>query len=210
MLKATLQSNSRNKAKSRKSHAAPGRPRSDDAHRAILSATLELLADIGYERLTISGVATKAGVGKATIYRRWPSKLPLVMDAFEELPTLKSPDTGSLIDDLEELLKDFVHSLNSTPLALVLAAIGGERAHDAALAKRMAPVFKARRQPLMDVLERSVARNELPPDLNLDAAADVVMGPIVNRIFFTGNNLDENHIRPFIEAALFGINRLRK
>jgi AcrR family transcriptional regulator len=187
----------------------PGRPRSDEAHRAILDATLQLLSDTGYERLTISAIATRAGVGKATIYRRWPSKAPLVIEALEQLPQLPCPDTGSLIDDLTLLIEAFVHDLRTTPLAGVLAVLGGERVHDPELSKLLLPFFLERRKPLQRVLERAVSRSELPPDIDLDASADVIMGPINTRFLFTGGDLDPSIIRPFVEASLFGIHRLR-
>jgi AcrR family transcriptional regulator len=86
-------------------HSA-GRPRSEEAHQAILSATLELLAETGYSGLTVEGVATRAGVGKATIYRRWPSKLPLVIEAFRRLPAMEEVDTGDLVSDLQKMLRE--------------------------------------------------------------------------------------------------------
>jgi AcrR family transcriptional regulator len=187
----------------------PGRPRSEQAHRAILDAALELLAKVGYDRLTVAGVAARAGVGKATIYRRWPSKLPLVVEAFLQLPELAEPDTGNVVDDLSEVLRCFVEIIDTTPLACVLPILAGERARDPELAEVLAPVFAARREPLIRVLERAVARRELPPDIDLEAAADVLMGPIVTRLFFTGGDLDPVHVKPFVDAALFGINRLR-
>jgi len=187
----------------------PGRPRSEQAHRAILDATLELLAKVGYDRLTVAGVAARAGVGKATIYRRWPSKLPLVVEAFLQLPELAEPDTGSVVDDLTSVLGCFVEIIDTTPLACVLPILAGERARDPELSEVLAPVFKARREPLIRVLERAVSRCELPPDIDLEAAADVIMGPIVTRLFFTGADLDADNVKPFVDAVLFGINRLR-
>lgn len=187
----------------------PGRPRSDEAHRAILDATLQLLSETGYEHLTISAVATRAGVGKATIYRRWPSKAPLVVEALEQLPQLPCPDTGNLIDDLTLHIEAFVHALRTTPLASVLAALGGERVHNPELSKLLLPFFVERRSPLQRVLQRAVSRNELPPDIDLEASADVIMGPINTRFLFTGGDLDPSIIRPFVEASLFGIHRLR-
>ena len=71
-----------------RSGPAAGRPRSEEAHRAILNATLELLVEVGYSALTVEGVAQRAGVGKATIYRRWNSKLLLVIEAYGLLPQL--------------------------------------------------------------------------------------------------------------------------
>ena len=190
--------------------AGPGRPRSELAHRAILDATLERLSEVGYDRLTVASVASLAGVAKATIYRRWPSKLPLVIEAFSVLPTLASPDTGSVVDDLEEILRSFAEILTTTPLASVLPILAGECAHDPELSELLAPHIQARREPLIRVLERAVSRCELPPDIDLEAAADVIMGPIVTRMFFTGAEVDPDHARTFVEAALFGINRLRR
>jgi AcrR family transcriptional regulator len=189
--------------------SGPGRPRSEQAHKAILAATLELLSQVGYDRLTVAAVAGRAGVGKATIYRRWASKLPLVTEAFLQLPELASPDTGNLVDDLAEVLRSFVEIVAATPLAYVLPILAGERARDPELSQMLAPLFKARREPLIRVLERAVSRRELPPDIDLEAAADVIMGPIVTRLFFTGARLDADNVEPFVDAALFGINRLR-
>ena len=78
-----------------------GRPRSEEAHRAILDATLELLAEVGFSAMTVEGVASRAQVGKATIYRRWAAKLPLVIEAFGRLPALVEADTGDLVADLD-------------------------------------------------------------------------------------------------------------
>lgn len=187
----------------------PGRPRSQQAHRAILEATLELLAKVGYDQLTVAAVAARAGVGKATIYRRWPSKLPLVVEAFQQLPELAEADTGNVVADLTSVLRSFVEIIDTTPLACVLPILAGERARDRSLAEVLAPVFKARRAPLIGVLERAVSRREIPPDIDLEAAADVIMGPIVTRLFFTSTPLDPAKVKPFVDAALFGINRLR-
>ena len=130
------------------SATSAGRPRSEEAHQAILAATLELLAEGGYSALTVEGVAARAGVGKATIYRRWPSKLPLVIEAFSQLPALEEVDTGSLVEDLEKMLRDYLHLFNATPLAAVLPSLVGERQHNPELSRLLDPVLKGRRQPL--------------------------------------------------------------
>jgi AcrR family transcriptional regulator len=187
----------------------PGRPRSQQARRAILEATLELIGDVGYDRLSVARVAQRSGVGKATIYRHWSSKLPLVIEAFSGLPTLSVPDTGNLVDDLIELLRQFAEILKRTPLGRVLPVLAGECAHDPELSALLAPQIADRRAPLVCVLERAVSRSELPPDLDLEAAVDMIMGPIVTRIFFTGVEIEPENVRPFVEASLFGINRLR-
>ena len=84
-----------------------GRPRSPEAHLAILTATLQLLGEQGFRGLTIEGVAERAGVGKTTIYRRWPSKTELVAEAIAQIrPPSAPPDSGSLEGDLGGLMRE--------------------------------------------------------------------------------------------------------
>ena len=190
--------------------AVRGRPRSAHAHQAILEATLKLLAEVGYEKLTLGEVAAVAGVGKATIYRRWPSKAPLVIEAFLQLPPLVAPDTGNVLEDLTALLRSFAHILETTPLRRVLPILAAECMHDPELSKLFMPMSNTRRQPLLSVLRRAVARHELPADLDLEAAADLIVGPIMTRVCFSGVAVRPRDIRPFVEAALYGVHRLRR
>jgi AcrR family transcriptional regulator len=182
-----------------------GRPRSEEAHQAILDATLALLAEVGFSALTVEGVATRAGVGKATIYRRWPSKLPLVIEAFRQLPQLEEVDTGNLVDDLKKMLRSYLQLFYTTPLAAVLPSLAGERAHDPQLSERFDPVIRQRRLPLVRALERAVERGELSPELDLDLAADLIVGPIAVRLFFTGSKLSPRMVGPMVDLALRGI-----
>jgi AcrR family transcriptional regulator len=187
-----------------------GRPRSEEAHRAILEATLALLVDVGYSGLTVEGVAQRAGVGKATIYRRWPSKLPLVIEAFRQLPGLEEADTGDLATDLEQMLKSYLRTYHQTPLGAVVPSLAGELPHNPELMELFAPVVKARRQPLLRALERAVARGEIPVDLDLDLAADLIFGPITVRTFFTRAKLGPRIVRPIVEMALEGIRHAKR
>jgi len=100
-----------------------GRPRSEEAHRAILDATLELLAEVGFSAMTVEGVASRAQVGKATIYRRWPSKLPLVVEAFGQLPGFEEVDTGSLAEDLKKMIRAYLQAFNASPLSAILPSL---------------------------------------------------------------------------------------
>ena len=184
---------------------AAGRPRSEEAHQAILDATLSLLAEVGFSALTVEGVASRAGVGKATIYRRWPSKLPLVVEAFGQLPALEDADTGTLAGDLKAMLRHYLELFHKTPLAAVLPSLAGERAHNPELSQLFDPVMRGRRQPLVRAFERAVARGELPPALDLDLAADLVVGPIAVRLFFTGSRLHPDMVDPIVDLALRGI-----
>ena len=184
-----------------------GRPRSEEAHQAILDATLELLAEVGFSALTVEGVASRAGVGKATIYRRWASKLPLVVEAFGGLPALEDADTGSVERDLKTMLRAYMELFHKTPLGTVVPSLAGERFHNSELSKSFEPVMKDRRQPLVRALQRGVARGELPKDLDLELAADLVVGPIAVRLFFTGRPLHPEIVDPIVDLALAGLRK---
>ncbi len=185
--------------------AQAGRPRSDEAHRAILEATLELLAEASFSDLTVEGVATRAGVGKATIYRRWPSKLHMVVEAFSELPGLEEVDSGSVAQDLEEMLRSYLQTLNSTPLARVMPSLAGERAHNSDLSELLDPLLRGRRQPILAALARGVERGEIRDDVDLELAADLIFGPIAMRVFFSGTRINPRIVHPTIEAILRGL-----
>lgn len=187
------------------SSATAGRPRSEEAHQAILDATLELLQEVGFSALTVEGVAGRAGVGKATIYRRWPSKLPLVVEAFGQLPSLEDVDTGDLAADLKRMLRAYLELFHTTPLAAIVPSLAGERAHNPELGELFDPVMKGRRQPLERAFERAIERGELPRDLDVALAADLVVGPIAVRLFFTGSRVHPGMVDPMVDLALEGI-----
>jgi AcrR family transcriptional regulator len=186
---------------------AAGRPRSEEAHRAILDATLALLVEVGYSALTVEGIAQRAGVGKATIYRRWSSKLPLVIEAYGDLPAFEDADTGDLASDLEHILRSYIRLYNTTPLGAVIPSLAGELPHNPELMDGFAPVVRERRQPLLNALGRAVERGEIPKDSDLDLAADLILGPITVRVFFTPGKLNPKMIRPIVRAALDGLRR---
>lgn len=181
-----------------------GRPRSEEAHQAILDATIGLLAEVGFSALTVESIATRAGVGKATIYRRWPSKLPLVVEAFGGLPALEDVDTGDLRNDLVTMLRRYLQVFNTTPLAEVLPSLAGERSHNTEL-EVLDSVLKGRRQPLLAAFERALDRGELSQDLDLELAADLVVGPIAVRLYFTGGRIHPRIVGPMVDLALNGI-----
>lgn len=185
--------------------SSAGRPRSEEAHKAILDATLDLLVEVGFSALTVEGVANRAGVGKATIYRRWTSKLPLVVEAFGGLPGFEEVDTGDLAEDLKRMLRTYLEVYNSTPLSAVLPSLAGERFHNPELSELFEPVSKSRRQPLIHALERARDRGEIPPDIDLDLAADLVVGPIAVTLFFKGGRISTRMVEPMVDLALRGL-----
>jgi AcrR family transcriptional regulator len=183
----------------------PGRPRSLAAERAILESTLEILADRGYAGLTLDAVAAKARVSKATIYRRWSSKEHLVLAAFATTPELPEADTGRLADDLRIVMKAFLRLLRTTTLAGVLPSLVGEQVRNPELSEALAPLVDARRGPVKRALQRAVERGELPPLSDVELAVDVVMGPLVTRLFFGGGPPGPRYVDRTLALVLRGL-----
>jgi AcrR family transcriptional regulator len=185
---------------------AIGRPRDERAGRAILVATLELMAERGVRDLRMDDVAERAGVGKATIYRRYRSKDELVADAVATLVSeIAIPDTGSTRSDLLALMRQAVE-LYSGPLAPgLMPALLEETRRNPQLATTLRDQFLAgRRSALSAVLERGVRRGDLRRGLDLELALDVLGGAIFYRLLVTGGPIDERLAQGVVELILRG------
>ena len=161
----------------------PGRPRSEQADRAIIDAALSLFAESGPEGLCIERVAARAGVGKATIYRRWPGKEDLLLDAIAALKTpLPEPAGRSAREDLVALLGAMCEETADPRRARQFALLLGEGAKYPRLMARYAEtVLEPRREVIRTVLRQGIATGELRPDLDLDAALFLLIGAVVAR-----------------------------
>jgi AcrR family transcriptional regulator len=167
----------------------PGRPVDTSLTPAMIEAVLDELAESGYARLTTAGVARRAGVSTATLYRRWPSKRDLILAAAEQLASSETDgiDTGSLHGDLRELLTR-KQLLVSGKAGAVLVALLGEAAHDAELAEMIrSGVFAPTREYLSAMLDRAVARREVDAGVTADAAARLLEGLALARAAFGGS-----------------------
>ncbi len=183
-----------------------GRPREARADRAILDATLELLAERGVHALRMGDVAARAGVGKATIYRRHRSKGQLVSDAVGALVSeIRVPDSGSTRDDLLALMREAVE-LYSDPLAAgLLPTVVDEMSRNAEFALIARDRFlRGRRAALRVVFERGVKRGDLRLDLDLDLALDVLGGPLFYRLLITGGPIDGRLAENVVELIMRG------
>jgi len=128
-----------------------------------------------------------------------------VVEAFGQLPGFEEVDTGNVAEDLKQMLRGYIQVFNSTPLASALPSLAGERAHNPELSELFDPVSRQRRQPLRRALERGVERGELPADLDLELAADLVVGPIAVSLFFKGGKLSPRMVGPIVDLALSGL-----
>jgi len=187
-----------------KSTPRPGRRRSEKAERAIVDATLALLAEGSVSDLSVEGVAARAGVGKTTIYRRWSSKLPLVVEAIKALPELKVPDTGTLRGDLRQILTALVKILRASPLGPVLLHVAAESRADPELLDAVSELLTLRRTPLLEVARRALDRGELPAGTDPDTITELLTGPIVNRLLFSTGPVDGQFIDVVIGTVLAG------
>jgi AcrR family transcriptional regulator len=183
-----------------------GRPRSDKAHQAILDSALELLGEVGYDALTIEGIAGRAGVGKKTVYRRWASKDLIVADAFARpARDARVPDTGSTEDDLLALMRDSVRVYNQPANAQFIPGLVAAIARSPAVAEAVrAGQILRRRAAIREVLERGVERGDLRADMDRDLALDFLGGPLFYRLLVTGGPIDERLARGIVDAMLRG------
>jgi len=170
----------------------PGRPRSEASHQAIIQATIDLLIEAGYGSLTMDAVRTRAGVGKATIYRRWASKEELVRDAIVSLhQEFDTPDTGSLRGDYAALAAA-VRATASRGGTTMAPRLLGEAVNDPELfAIFRAHLIEPRRAVLRTVLQNAIARGEIRQGLDLELLLDLFAGPAVYRLLITGGDITQ-------------------
>ena len=172
---------------------APGRPRDPKRDDVILSATVELLAEEGFADMTIEAVALRAGVGKPTIYRRWPSKTALVIDALERhAPAIDTPEGATTRERLTTMMVGLARSMRTGSGPKIIAGLVAEIHNDPELAEAFRDAFVARRRRLVFVLLRDgIERGELRPDLDLELAVDQLTGPCIMRKLLTGGPLSD-------------------
>ena len=164
----------------------PGRPRSEDADRAIIEAALDLFAESGPEGLCIEQVAARAGVGKATVYRRWSGKEDLLIDAFGAIEVrLPEPKGVSVRDDLIALMEAMrVESGDRRRVRQLALLLGEGTAFPRLLEYYLRTVIEPRRAVVRTVLARGVATGELRQDTNVDAAVDLLNCAVLARSRF--------------------------
>jgi AcrR family transcriptional regulator len=187
-----------------------GRPRSQEADRAILTATVDLLAERGLDGMSIEEVAARAGVGKATIYRRWPSKGLLALDAFvvsfaEQQPL---PDTGTLRGDLVAALSAWVRAVTGTSMGRMLTGLIAEAQYDPELrAAWRDRVLEPLRAQYRIMLDRAAARGEIRLSVDQDVVLDLFFGSAQHRLLLGHLPLTEDFIDEVVDVILRGIER---
>ncbi|MFC3505323.1 TetR/AcrR family transcriptional regulator [Micromonospora krabiensis] len=185
-----------------------GRPRRPETDAAILGATIDLLRETGYGGLSIEAVATRARVTRPTIYRRWPDKAQLVVEALSRaVPPAPAPDTGDTRTDLHHLANGLVDRLVRTGLApVVLGVLADSNGRDDLAAPLRDLYLHPRLDTITDVVNRGIARGDLPRDTSPDTARDLLAGPLVYRWLVSGT-LTHTDIDHLVDTAWTALSR---
>jgi AcrR family transcriptional regulator len=186
-----------------------GRPRSEKARKAVLDAAAELLLARGLSAVSMDTVAEQAGVSKATIYRWWPSKETLALDAlFTEWAAARPRprDTGSLRGDLRSLLRPWARLASSRPYGRVLAALLTETYTDPVFAAEYRRrVVEPRRDQARAIFQRAIERGDIAADTKIEVALDLLYGALYHRLLHGHAPLTDRFTQDVIDLALAGI-----
>lgn len=185
---------------------ARGRPRDEACTVGILSAALDLVAEVGIAGLSMEAVAARAGVGKATIYRRWPSKEALMLDAWAScVRPVAEPDAGSLRADLEAIFADFTRNDDGRDLSRIYPQMIAAAKVNPDVADAYRAFVAERRRPLAAVLERAQQRGEIDARFDIDVVEDLLVAPILLRWLVTDGPIDRTVTDGLIDAVVQGV-----
>lgn len=190
-------------------HRPAGRPRSLEADRAILDAIVELLLEGGYQEVTIEGVAARAGVAKTTIYRRWTTKATMVVEAIQEAgKDCPVEQARSGAETLAGSLERMIRALSDSRAAKIISGLAAEMPHNEELAEAVREgLMRPNRAALTGLLAQGVASGELRPDVDIEVAADLLVGPLFFRLLFSGAPILPDLAAATVATVLEGIVR---
>ncbi|HMF76040.1 MAG TPA: TetR/AcrR family transcriptional regulator [Bryobacteraceae bacterium] len=187
--------------------ARKGRPRSEEAHQAILAAALQLVFEDGFRSVSIDAIAAKADVGRATIYRRWPNKAAIVMDAFlqDVGPNISFPSRADATESLRTQMRLLAKAFRGKHGALIKALLG-EAQFDPELAEAFRERWiRPRRESAMVTLREAMAKGQLRADIDLDTAIDALYGGIYYRLQIGNAPLSDSYIDSLFQHVVYGL-----
>jgi AcrR family transcriptional regulator len=180
-----------------------GRPRSAGLDQTLLDVTLELAGEVGIHGMSMDDLAQRAGVSKATIYRRWPSKERLVLDALNHaMRPFDLIDTGSLRDDLDDYLGELARRMSEGKASDVLPDLIAASVRDTNLRTSLDEYIRYRRQPLQTILGRGIERGELGTETDVEVVIDALIGPFVYRRLLSHDRLDHDFVERLLRTVL--------
>lgn len=186
----------------------PGRPRSQAVEEAVLQATMDLLLETCLREMTMDAVALRASVSKATLYKWWPSKLHLGLDALlrRGLARAPVPDTGSAIEDFTINLMDIGRFYSDPQIGPVLMQLWGECLNSPEMLKIYREQFlNPRRAGLHVIYHRGVTRGDIDPIYDVDLVLDMIYGPIIMRLLTGHGPVNDHEAGIIVRAAFAGL-----
>ena len=188
-----------------------GRPRSEEAEEAILAATIQLLSEKHLRYISIEEIARKANVGKTTIYKWWPSKAYVALDAFLKKINrmVPMPDTGSVRNDIQEHCRSLI-SFYKSPAGRILGQFVAESESDKELASLFRERFlRPRREAAGVIFDRGIQRGEIDKSVNRELVLDMIYGPTVFRLFIGHAPLEDNLADDIVTILFSGLEKKR-
>jgi AcrR family transcriptional regulator len=187
--------------------------RRESSRLAILDAALALCREEGYAGLSIEAIAARAGASKQTIYRWWPSKGAVLLEALnrEYVGVAAFPDTGDLVADIRTMINDFVRFLANPNLGPPVAALIAEAQHDPAIGPMLFErFFRPHRAPIVERLRRAKETGQLPETLDVEAVLEVIFGALHERLLLRSGPLDAAYAAFVVETVFAGTATVRK
>jgi|SRR3954452_24940048 AcrR family transcriptional regulator len=187
----------------------PGRPRSEQSRRAVLRATSQLINEVGLRAMTTDEIASRSGVSKATIYKWWPTKYAVAVEAFLSQMDAQSadPDTGSAREDFRRTLRGLMRFYRSKN-GRAYAQLVGEAQFDPRIGKELREhLIGSRRQVMLAILKRGVERGELSPDIDAEVVIDLIFGPAMYRLVAGHAPLNNASADAIVDTAMRALAR---
>jgi AcrR family transcriptional regulator len=184
----------------------PGRPRDPDVEHQIVSAAIDLVGEVGIDRLTMDEVARRAGVAKATVYRRFPSKVDLVMAVCHALtPAMgPEPDTGSIEDDLMHVMDGLLEKLKAPDSGRLMPAMIASAVTNPEIREALQRFSAGRRERTTKIIKRAIVRGELRDDIDVELMVDQLSAPLIYRQLISGRPVNAGVARRLVSQTLRG------
>ncbi len=190
---------------------APGRPRSDEARRAILDSALVLLKQVGFNDLSVEGIAARAGVGKATVYRWWPNKAAIVIDAFLQVaePELRFPRGASATETIKQQMRRLSRLMRGELGTILSSIIGAGQSQPEMLEAIRKNWIEPRREEARLLLQKAQEKGEIRRDISADTMLDILYGAFYFRLLVGHADVDVSLVDAIFEIANSGIRNPR-
>jgi AcrR family transcriptional regulator len=182
----------------------PGRPRSEKSRKAILDATRRLLTHMPLSELSIEAIAKKAKVGKTTIYRWWPNKASVAMEAFLEQPGVQNivPTTATAQDAIKKQLESLIRQLRGQNGRIIAGIIAESQSSNEVLDLLYEKFLKERVTPLYEKVEEGINNGEFRSDIDIEIALDILVGPLFMRVLSGEHGMDNNFAENYPTQAV--------